>query len=170
MGEVGVLYPDARVELLDGVVLDMARQTPYHAGVTRRLLHLFTVASKNRWIASPRNPIHLDSYSEPRPDLALVRPASDFYYHQHPKPDDTFLIIEVADTSLEFDQQVKLPAYGRAGIPEVWIVNLNDLTIEVHREPHFTGYGANTVLREGDTAAPLAFPDAVVDVGELLRR
>ena len=79
-------------------------------------------------------------------------------------------MIEISDTSLEFDQEEKLPAYGRAGISEVWIVNLVDLVLEVYREPNFTGYGNKTVLRAGDQAKPLAFPDAVVDVGELLKR
>jgi len=81
-----------------------------------------------------------------------------------------FLLVEVSDSTIESDQAEKLPAYARAGIPEVWIVNLNELTLEVYREPHFTGFNSKTVLRAGQKAAPLAFPDAVVDVGELLER
>jgi len=81
-----------------------------------------------------------------------------------------FLLIEVSDSALEADQAEKLPVYGRAGVAEVWIVNLNDATIEVYREPHSTGYGSKTVLRAGGTIAPLAFPDAAVDVAELLKR
>ena len=100
----------------------------------------------------------------------LLKPAVDFYQKRHPQPEDVFLLIEVSDSTLEMDQAEKIPAYGRAGVAEVWIVNLNDATIEVYREPHFTGYGGKTVLRAGDSIAPLAFPDAVVDVAELLKR
>lgn len=78
--------------------------------------------------------------------------------------------MEVSDTSLGTDQEEKLPAYGRAGIPEVWIVNLNELTLEIYREPNFTGYGSKTILRAGDRAVPLTFPDVAVDVAELLKR
>jgi Uma2 family endonuclease len=81
-----------------------------------------------------------------------------------------FLLIEVADTTLDFDRAEKLPAYGRAGITEVWIVNLNDATVEVHREPNCTGYGVKTVLRSGNAAQPQAFPDVTLDVAELLKR
>ena len=81
-----------------------------------------------------------------------------------------FLLIEVADVSLDYDREQKLPAYGRAGIPEVWIVNLRDQGIEVYREPHFAGYGSKTILRAGDQAKPQAFPDVAVDVAELLKR
>jgi len=80
-----------------------------------------------------------------------------------------FLLVEVSDTTLTTDREDKLPAYGHAGIGEVWIVNLADLTVEVYREPHFTGYGAKTVLRAGDKATPQAFPDVAVDVAELLK-
>lgn len=79
-------------------------------------------------------------------------------------------MIEISDSTLEADQTEKLPAYGRAGVPEVWIVNLNELTVEVYREPNFTGYAAKTILRPGDQAKPLAFPDVAVDVAELLKR
>ena len=80
------------------------------------------------------------------------------------------LLIEVADASLDYDREDKLPAYGRAGVPEVWIVNLNELTVEIYREPNFTGYGSKTILREGDQARSLAFPDVAMDVAELLER
>jgi Uma2 family endonuclease len=80
------------------------------------------------------------------------------------------LFIEVSDSSLTTDREAKLPVYGRAGIAEVWIVNLIDQTVEVYRDPHFTGYGSKTILRAGDQAAPQAFPDVIVDVSELMER
>jgi Uma2 family endonuclease len=131
---------------------------------------LFGKLSAGRWLVSAQNPVHLDEHSEPQPDVMLLKPAEDDYTSRHPRPEDVFLVIEVADASLGFDREEKLPAYGRAGISEVWILNLRAKTLEVYREPHFSGYGSNKALRAGDTAVPLAFPDVVVRVGELLDR
>jgi Uma2 family endonuclease len=170
MAETGVLRPDARVELLDGRIIDMSPIGPFHGGVTTYLTELFAAMSKGRWQTRVQNVVRLDNFSEPQPDLLLVKPVKDFYRRRHPQPEDVFLLIEISDTTLESDQGEKLPAYGRAGIPEVWIVNLNELTIEVYREPNFTGYASKTVLRAGEQAKPLAFPDAAVDVAELLKR
>lgn len=170
MAETGVLKPDARVELLNGEIIDMSPIGPFHGGVTNYLIEIFTAASKGRWRTTVQNPVRLDDHSEPQPDLMLVKPAPDFYRKRHPQAEDVFLLIEVSDTSLTVDREDKLPAYGHAGIAEVWIVNLADLTVEVYREPHFTGYGAKTILRADDQARPQAFPDVAVDVAELLKK
>jgi Uma2 family endonuclease len=170
MAETGVLRPDARVELLEGRILDMSPIGPFHGGVTTFLNALFTGAARGRWLTAVQNPVRLDDHSEPQPDLALLRPAPGFYRRRHPTAEDVFLLVEVSDTSLEVDPADKLPAYGRAGIPEVWIVNLNDETIEVYREPHFAGYASKAVLEAGDQASPARFPDVAVDVAGLLRR
>ena len=170
MGEIGVLLPDAQVELLDGVVYDRPPIGPFHGGVTGRLIGIFATAARNRWITNSQTPVHLNDHSEPQPDLAVLKPASDAYTTHHPHPEDVFLLIEIADSSLAADQEIKLPAYGRAGIAEVWIVNLVEQTIEVYREPNFSGYGVKSVLRSGDQARPQAFPDVAVDVATLLKR
>jgi Uma2 family endonuclease len=169
MAETGVLPPDARVELLNGEIIDMSPIGPFHGGVTDYLNEFFTAASRGRWQTRIQNPVRLDDHSEPQPDLMLLKRLPGFYRKRHPIPEDVYLLIEVADTTLPADETEKIPAYGRAGIPEVWIVNLSDLVVEVYREPHFTSYGSKTILRAGDSVAPLAFPDAVLDVGELLR-
>lgn len=170
MAETGVLKPDARVELLDGKIIDMSPIGPFHGGLVKRLSRFFNIKAKGRWVISTQDPLHLDDHSEPEPDVMLLKPSPDDYTNRHPRPDDVFLLIEVSDSTIDFDREEKLPAYGRAGISEVWLVNLNDETIEIYREPHFTGYGHKTVLRAGDHAAPLAFSDAVIDVAELLKR
>ena len=170
MAETGVLKPDARVELLNGEIIDMSPIGPFHGGVTNYLIEILTSASKCRWMTAVQNPVRLDDHSEPQPDLVLLKPSPDFYRNRHPQPEHVYLLIEVSDTSLMTDREEKLPAYGRAGIAEVWIVNLNDETVEVYREPHFTGYGSKTILRAGDIAKPLAFADVAVDVTELLKR
>jgi Uma2 family endonuclease len=170
MAETGVLRPDARVELLNGEIIDMSPTGPFHGGVTNYLLEIFASASRGRWMTTVQNPVRLDDHSEPQPDVMLLKPVPDFYRRRHPQPSDVLLLVEVADSSLMTDREDKLPAYGRAGIAEVWIVDLNELTVEVYREPHFTGYGSRAVLRAGDKAIPQAFRDLAVDVKELLKR
>ncbi|PWU21101.1 MAG: Uma2 family endonuclease [Verrucomicrobia bacterium] len=170
MAETGVLRPDARVELLDGRIIDMSPIGPYHSGLVTRLNRLFHLRAKSRWTVSTQNPLHLNDHSEPEPDIVLLKPAADDYTRRHPQPEDVFLLVEVSDASLYYDRDQKLPLYGRAGISEVWIVDLNDQSIEVYREPIFTGYSSKSVLRAGDQAAPQAFPDLQLDVAELLRR
>jgi len=169
MAETGVLKPDARVELLNGEIIDMSPIGPFHGGVVKRLIDLFTQACKGRWSVCVQDPVHLDDHSEPEPYFMLLKRDPGGYTSRHPEPEDVYLLVEVSDASLVTDQEEKLPTYGRAGIAEVWIVNLVDLTVEVYREPHFTGYGSKTVLHAGDQARLQAFPEAVVDVGELLK-
>jgi len=167
MAESGVLRPDARVELLDGQIIDMSPMGPAHGAVVKRLNEYFSQLAQGRWLMAVQDPLRLGLHSEPEPDLMLLKRAPDFYTSRHPVSEDVFLLIEVADTTLEFDREEKLPAYGRAGIAEVWIVNLSEPSIEVYREPHFAGYAATKVLRAGERACPLAFPDAAVNVAEL---
>ena len=133
-------------------------------------MELFMSASKGRWITGVPGPVRLHDHSEPQPDLMLLKPSASFYRKRHPRPEDVFLLVEISDTSLEKDQEKKIPAYARARIAEVWIVNLNELTIEVYRQPHFAGYATKTILRAGDKASPQLFPDVTVDVAELLKR
>ena len=170
MAEVGLLGPDARVELLDGQIIDMSPIGPFHGSVVNRLTRLFNRHVGDRWFVSSQNPVRLDNESEPQPDLMLLQPSADDYTARHPTAEDVFLLIEVADTSLVLDREEKLPAYGRAGIAEVWIVNLTEQVIEIYREPHFAGYASKTILRVGEQARPQAFPDVAVDVTELLTR
>lgn len=169
MAESGVLKPDARVELLDGKITDMSPTGPFHGGLVKRLIRLFNKQAGGRWQVSAQDPVHLDDHSEPQPDLMLLKPRADDYTSHHPVPEDVLLLVEVSDTTLALDREQKLPLYGRAGIVEVWIVNLQEKTIENYREPNFSGYGSQRVARRGESVAPLAFPDALMDVAELLR-
>ena len=170
MAETGVLRPDAQVELLDGRILDMSPIGPFHGSVVNRLSRLFNLKASERWLVSTQAPLHLDDLSEPQPDVMLLRPEADDYASRHPGPNDVFLLIEVSDTTLDYDRSEKLPAYGRSGVREVWIVNLNEKSIELYRDPNFTGYGSQAVLRPGDAASVQAFPEVVVDISELMRR
>lgn len=170
MGDTGVLAPEARVELLDGQIIDMMPIGPFHGGVSKRLIRLFTRLSRDRWVVAAQDPVRLDDHSEPQPDLMLLRPVSDDYTQRHPGPDDVLLLVEVSDSTLTYDRTRKLPAYGRAGIQEVWLVNLPEQIIEVYREPHYVGYATKQVLRVGDEARLQAFPDVAIEVQSLLRQ
>jgi Uma2 family endonuclease len=170
MAETGILHHDARVELLDGQIIDKSPISPLHGAVTMILNEFLCIDRQARWIISVRTPVRLDEYSEPEPDIMLIKPLADFYKHRHPQPDDVFLLVEISDYSLERDRAEKLPLYARAGIAEVWIVDLNEQTIEVYRQPSISGYGSRVILNAGEKASPQAFPDVKLDVGELLKR
>jgi Uma2 family endonuclease len=169
LAEIGVLKPDARVELLEGQVVDTPHITPLHAGTVIRLGG-FIGHTAEEWLLVIRGEVVLDEYSQLQPDLMMVKPRSDYYTSRHPGPEDIFLLVEAFDTSPTVIYEDKLPVYGRAGIKEVWIVNLVDQTIEVYRDPNFTGYVSKTVLRAGDSASPQVFPDVAVNVADLLKR
>lgn len=170
MAETGVLRPAARVELLEGRIIDMSPIGPLHGGIVKRLSRHFHLKAQSRWIVAVQDPLRLADDSEPEPDVMLLKPSPDDYTRRHPRPEDVYLLIEVSDSTLEYDREEKLPAYGRAGVAEVWLVNTQDEVIEVYREPHFTGYAVKTLVPLGEQARPAAFPDAVVDVAALLAR
>src|ERR1039457_4954321 len=116
MAETGVLPPHARVELLDGKIIDRSPIGPFHGGLVKRLSRLFNLKAKGRGTVSPQAPVRLDDLSDPEPDVMLRKPSPDDYTRRHPQADDVFLLIEVSDTTLDYDREEKLPAYGRAGI------------------------------------------------------
>ena len=170
MAETGILSPDDRVELLDGQIVDMFPVGPFHSGVGTRLQTIFTLAGGERWIVRTRLPVHLSNGSEPQPDLALVKPREDFYTGRHPQAEDVLLLVEVADSSVRFDREEKLPVYAREGVPEYWIVNLVEKVVEVYRQPSSSGaYTTKSRVRGEDEVAPAAFPAAKIKVAELLK-
>lgn len=168
MGEAGILNPDTRMELLDGEIIPMLPIGPFHTGAVRRLTERFCELSRRRWTVSVQCPLLLDDHSEPEPDLALLRRHSDLYGKRTPHAADAYLVVQVADSSLDFDREIKLPLYARIGIPEVWIVNVPDKLIEVFREPNGGLYTQCERILPGDPLAPAAFPDAGIDTAELL--
>src|ERR1700758_654902 len=135
MGERGILSEDDRVELIEGEILKMSPIGSRHAACVDRLNLLLVRLASQRAIIRVQNPIQLSDYSEPQPDVALLKPRNDFYAEGHPLPADVLLGVEVADTSLESDKYVKLPLYARADIAEVWIVNLLENIVEVYTDP-----------------------------------
>ncbi len=140
-----------------------------HSGLVKKLAEMLFEQIKKRALISVQDPVHLDEYSEPEPDLALLKPRADYYTQALPRPADVLLVIEVADSSLAYDRTVKMPLYANAGVPEAWIVNLIDRWIEVYRDPSPAGYTTLLKILPGKSTAPLAFPDVVVSVDELLQ-
>lgn len=167
MAETGILKPDARVELIEGEIVDMMPTGPFHSSVASLLSVLLNQSSNGRWIVWNQYPLHVDEHNEPEPDLMLVRPPLSKYRQGHPTPEDVFLVIEVSDSTLVKDQTTKLPLYARAGVEEVWILNVPQRQLEVYRQPHFTGYENKQIIREG-AIAPAAFPDALINITDLL--
>ncbi len=149
MGEAGLL-DGQRVELLEGRIIDMSPIKPKHAGVVAFFIHYLSRQLSEDYIVNAQNPIALSDWSEPEPDVSILRYRADFYKRSHPQPEDIHLLIEVADTSLEKDQKVKLPLYAAAGIPEVWIVNLPQQQLEQYTEPAADGYRSIRIYRAGD--------------------
>lgn len=168
MVEAGILGEDDRVELIDGEILQMSPIGQRHASSVRRMIRLLTNLVGDAAIVDAQNPIHLDEHGEPQPDLALLAPRPDFYRQDHPDAPDVLLLIEVADSSLDYDRQIKLPLYAQAGIPEVWLVNLSANVVEVYRDPTLDGYRTVEVRRHGEWLTPLAFPGREVAVTEIL--
>jgi hypothetical protein len=166
MDEAGVFKPDERFELIEGEIIPMLPIGPFHSDAVDELVELFNARARGRWRVRGEHPLALGPDTLPQPDVALVRRRR--YGASHPKPEDVYLLVEVADSSLRFDRSRKLPLYAKAGIPEVWIINLRDRTIEVHREPQYTGFSSTSTSRRGDTVSPAAFSDVQINVAELL--
>ncbi|MGH2351997.1 MAG: Uma2 family endonuclease [Chloroflexota bacterium] len=168
MAEVGILTPDERLELLEGNIVRVIGNSSRHGAGVIRGNRLFSRSITDQALVSVRNPVRLDKYSEPEPDLALLRPRTDFYAAAHPEPEDVLLVIEVADTSLFTDRQTKVPLYAVAGIPEAWLANLVERVLEVYRQPGRQGYQDVLRLRPSESVSPLAFPDLTISVADLL--
>jgi hypothetical protein len=158
-------FEDERVELLRGWLVRMSPQCPEHAHLAASLGHQLTLALADRALVSQHSPLALGDDSEPEPDVAVVPPGD--YRHAHPRT--AWLVIEVADSSLNKDRGPKAALYAERGIDEYWLVDLQSRRVHVHREPTQDGYTQIEVAGPTDTLSPLRFPDVRVPVGELLR-
>jgi Uma2 family endonuclease len=168
MAEVGLLEPDARVELIEGEIIEMPPMGSRHAAVVRQLQTLLTDAVGKRALVQTQLPVRLDNYSEPQPDLALVAFREDFYREKHPAPADTLLAIEVSESTLRFDRTVKAALYARHGIPELWIIDTRGKQLHVSRNPIPTGY-AETLTTDRPTSMQLiALAGITIDLLPLL--
>ena len=167
MAKAGILTEDDRVELIEGEIIEMPPIGGPHASCVIRLTELLVSGVRGAALVSVQNPLRLSDRSEPVPDVMLLRRRPDFY-SSHPTPADVLLLVEVSDTTLDYDQQVKLPLYSREGVPEVWLADLGGQVIRVHREPRPTGYRVTLTRRRGERLSPAAFPDLELAVDDIL--
>jgi Uma2 family endonuclease len=168
MAESGILSPDERVELIEGEIYRMAPIGNRHAGCVNRLTRMLVLSLIERATITIQNPVRLSDLSEPEPDVSVLRYRADGYGGGHPGPTDVFFLVEAADTSLDFDQRVKLPLYARSGIPEVWIVDLQQGLIEAHRSPQAGRFREVRQAHRGERLSPAAFPDLDLDAAQIL--
>lgn len=167
MGESGVFAPEARLELIDGEIVEMAPIGSRHAGMVKVLNRLLSRAAGDLAIVSVQDPLVIGDRSVPQPDLALLKPRADSYSSSHPSAADVLLVVEVADTTLAFDLGTKIPLYARGGIAETWVVDLQERAVRVFRDPSASGYRASFTVSGGGSVAPLALPAVDVAFSEL---
>lgn len=169
MGEAGVLDADARVELVDGDVVDMAPMRSRHASVVRRLNAALVRAVGDDAQVSCQLPLILGSRSAPEPDLMLLAPRADFYRHAHPVAADLRLLIEVSDTTSDYDLRVKLPLYARHGVAEVWIIDLDHALVHLCRKPQADAYAETATTAAPGPTTPAGLPGVSIDLTGVLQ-
>jgi len=167
MVQAGVLKEDDRLELIEGELITMSPIGSGHASRIRLITRLMYAQVGDKAIIAVQDPVRL-ARSEPQPDLALLRPRPDGYKRSHPQAADILLIIEIADTSANYDRTVKVPLYGRSGVPEVWLIDLFESVVEVYRTPASVGYRAKQTYAAGDSLTPEGLPTVTLSVADLL--
>jgi len=170
MAEAGIFGPEERVELIEGEIVTMPPIGPEHAGLVKQLISVLGRAVGELAIVDVQNPLRLSEHSEPEPDLALLRPREDFYRTAHPTPADTLLAIEVSNSTLAFDRNVKVPLYARHGIPELWLFDVQAARVIVYREPDGGRYVQEAVHAPPVTLRPTMLADVTIDLPQLFER
>ena len=178
MVEARVLAPDERVELISGQLYKMAAKGTAHSAAVTRIERVLKARLGDRVLLRFQDPIALDDYSEPEPDIAVVKVNPLDYEEHHPTPSEVYLLIEVADSTLKRDRELKAPAYAQSGIQDYWILDVNQRQLYVFRSPtvspepcrRATGYTNEFVLSDSDVISPLTFLDCQIAVVEMLRK
>ena len=167
MIHAGIFDEGDRVELIDGELRAMPPIKPDHAGKTNRLNRLLSQRVGDAALVSVQNPLTIRPRSEPEPDLMLLRPREDFYEGANPTPADTLLVIEICDSSLRYDREVKVPLYAAHGVPEVWLIDLQPRRLELYREPLSDGYRLLLRPDPSESVAPLLLPSLSIRASEI---
>lgn len=170
MGDAGILAPDERVQLVAGEIVVMSPMGSRHAAAVNWTTEAFYASEHlaGRAMVWIQCPLVIPEFSEPEPDLALLVRREGGYALDHPRPEDVLLLVEVADSTLAYDRRVKLPLYAAAGIPESWLMNLQDDVIEAHSDPSPDGYRVVQRYGLGNAVAPAAFPELLISVSQLI--
>ncbi len=169
MAATGILPAGARVELIEGEIIDMAPIGSRHAGPVNRLNQILQRAAGDHAIVSIQLPVRLDETSEPQPDIALLHPRDDFYTQSHPGAKDVLLLIEVADTTLSYDRTTKATLYARYGIAEYWIVDVPGRQLLRHLNPKNAAYANVAPLTDLAAVTPSLLPGITLDLRPLFR-
>src|SRR5689334_19826107 len=164
----GILTEDDRVELIEGEIIQMSPIGDRHAACVKKGNALFNRLVGQQAIVSVQDPIRLDNYSEPQPDLALLELRQDYYAQAKPTPADVLLIVEVADSSIDYDRRIKVPLYARAAIPIVWLVDLNADAIEIYSQPANGAYQALQTVGRGDRLTLEPLPNLILMADDIL--
>ena len=164
----GILTEDDRVELIKGEIIEMSPVGRRHAAHVKRLNKLFSRQLGDRALVGIQDPVELDNTSEPQTDVSLLQPRPDFYESRHPQSQDIFLLVEVSDTTAEYDREVKIPLYAEDKIVEVWLVDINEQCLEVYRQPSADAYQDVQKFYRSQTLSIQAFPDVEITVKEIL--
>ncbi len=168
MAEAGILGEDDRVELIEGEIVAMTPIGSLHAASVTRLNELFSRLVGEAATVRIQDPVRLSDLSEPEPDLAVVRRRPTYYAEGHPGPGDVLLLIEVADTSVDYDRSTKARLYGASGIPEYWVVDLPARRLHVYRSPSPEGYQEEGEAGPSEQIAPGTLPGLSIDLAEIL--
>ena len=168
MAEVGILVDNIRSELIDGEIIEMSPMGVAHCAAVNRASQYFILLFKEKVQVSVQLPVRLSEFNEPEPDLAFLKPRQDFYKTRHPGAADVFMILEISDSSHNYDRNVKLPMYASSRIPEVWIEAVAENVVHVFRDPVGRTYRTALTLHPGETISLLALPEVVVSVSDLL--
>jgi Uma2 family endonuclease len=168
MAEAGILTEDDRVELIEGEVVEMSPIGSRHSGCVMRLTTLLTEQLGRSVVVNVQNPVILHEQAGPQPDLAALKPRADFYSESHPTSEDILLIIEVADTSVDYDRHVKIPMYARALIAEVWLIDLTQDVIELYQQPENGAFKQISIIRRGQALASAMLPSLQLNADDIL--
>jgi len=168
IGEAGIFDEDDRVELLAGIIVQMTPIGSRHAACVDRLNHLLSRELGEHFLVRIQGPVRLDDYSEPQPDVAVLKARADFYSGAHPTGKDVVLVIEVGDSSVDSDRSEKIPLYAQSGIPEVWIVDLVASRVDVHRAPTNAGYREHETVANDGTLRPRGLAPLELRVNQII--
>ncbi len=168
MGEAGVFDNDGQTELLAGRIYKLSPKNPLHSASVRRAGKSFEKHVGKKAVVRMQEPVHFDDYSEPEPDVALVKPRKDEYSKSHPTPGDCLLLLEASLSTLKHDRKIKSRFYAAAGIKQYLILNLRARELEDYREPGTEGYRTKRTYSVAETFNLVAFPDVQIKVNELL--
>ncbi|MBD0346530.1 MAG: Uma2 family endonuclease [Coleofasciculus sp. Co-bin14] len=168
MAEAGIFHPEERVELIAGQIIRMSAKGTAHTAAVRRTAKILRNLLTNQAEVYTQDPIQLDDFSEPEPDVAVVRIDPLDYADHHPTPSEVYLIIEVADSSLKYDRETKAKAYARSGIADYWVLDVINRKLHMFREPIQEAYQSEVILSEEASVSPLQFPTLEITLQEML--